>query len=571
MEIHVENAADAYLALLAQRGIKYFFANAGTDFAPLVESFAKRTSEDEPCPTPILCPHESTAVSMAHGYTMITGEPQAVMVHVTVGTANAAAQVMNASKAQVPILFSAGRTPINEEGVLGNRDVYIHWAQESRDQAAMLREFVKWDYELRNPGQLETVVDRALTLAMADPPGPVYLTLPREVLAEKQQTLSLRREQVRFGQASPQPNAEQIEQAAELLAGAKSPLIIAGASGANPDAVSLLVDLAETGAIPVVEFQHLHTNFPSDHPLHLGFNHAGLLEEADVVVVLETDVPWMPAVSKPKDSTPIIHLGRDPYYSNYTIRGFPIDVSLVGDPAAGLRNLRAALTPRLKGKEAALKARREKLRAVHKKQRADWAKAAEAVGREKPLDYRWVSHCINQVHGDDTILVNEYDLLPNHVDFRRPGAFFASSHASGLGWALGASLGVKLASPDKTVIATVGDGSYIFNSPTSAHFVSRAQNLPFLTIIFNNQCWNAVRRAAEGVYPDGWASGRNRFPLSDLEPSPHFEKMMELHEGYGERVEEPGELPAALERGLRAVREEGRQALLNVICKHPSM
>ncbi|MDP6485093.1 MAG: thiamine pyrophosphate-dependent enzyme, partial [Nitrospinota bacterium] len=164
-----------------------------------------------------------------------------------------------------------------------------------------------------------------------------------------------------------------------------------------------------------------------------------------------------------------------------------------------------------------------------------------------------------------------YDLVPNHVDFRRPGAFFASSHASGLGWAMGASLGVKLADPDKTVIATVGDGSYIFNSPTSAHFVSRAQNLPFLTIIFNNQCWNAVRRSAQGLYPDGWASGRNQFPLSDLQPSPHFEKMMGLHEGYGERVEEPGELPGALERALRAVREEGRQALLNVICKHPSM
>ena len=112
MEIHVESAADAYLALLAQRGIKYFFANGGTDFAPLVEGFAKRTAEDEPCPKPILCPHESTAVSMAHGYTMITGEPQVVMVHVTVGTANAAAQIMNASQTQMPILFSAGRTPI---------------------------------------------------------------------------------------------------------------------------------------------------------------------------------------------------------------------------------------------------------------------------------------------------------------------------------------------------------------------------------------------------------------------------------------------------------------------------
>ncbi len=123
VDISVESTADAYLELLARRGIRYFFDNAGTDFAPLLECFSKRTVEGKKWPRPVLCPHEATAVSMAHGYTMITGEPQVVMVHVNVGTANAAAQVINASRAQVPILFSAGRTPITEEGVLGGRTV----------------------------------------------------------------------------------------------------------------------------------------------------------------------------------------------------------------------------------------------------------------------------------------------------------------------------------------------------------------------------------------------------------------------------------------------------------------
>ena len=570
MEIPVENTADAYLELLSRRGVKYFFANAGTDFAPLVECFSKRKTENQPCPTPVLCPHEATAVSMAHGYYMVTGEPQAAMVHVTVGTANAAAQIMNAAKAHVPVLFTAGRTPINEEGVPGHRSVYIHWAQESRDQAGMIREYVKWDYELRNAGQLETVIDRALTLAMADPPGPVYLVLPREVLAEEQQTLTLKRPEARFGGASSQPDTEEIVRAADLLASARSPLIIAGAAGVNPEAVPPLIDLAETGAIPVVEHRNIYMNFPTDHPLHLGFEPGPLLQEADVVVVVEADVPWVPSFGKPTENTAVIHLGRDPYFSDYPIRGYPMDVALKGDPAAGLRSLSHALSERLNGKETELDKRRARHAAVHDQQRKEWKQAGEAAGKAKPIDYRWVSRCINEVFDEDTVLVNEYDLLPQHVDFTRPATYFGSSHASGLGWGLGASLGVKLAKPEKTVIACVGDGSYIFNSPTSAHFVSRAQNLPILTVVFNNQCWNAVRSAAQDLYPDGWAAGRNQFPLSDLQPSPHFEKMMDVHEGYGERVDDPGELPAALQRALKAVREEGRQALLNVICKHPS-
>ncbi len=570
MEIPVENTADAYLELLASRGVKYFFANAGTDFAPLVEGFTKRKAENITFPIPVLCPHEATAVSMAHGYYMVTGEPQVVMVHVNVGTANAAAQVMNATKARIPLLFTAGRTPINEEGPLGHRSVYIHWAQESRDQAAMLREYVKWDYELRNSAQLETVVDRALTLSMADPPGPVYLILPREVLAEEKQNFLLEQPKVQIAETSTQPDKKAIESAAKLLSKAKSPLIIAGAAGIDPEAVHNLIKLAETGAIPVIEHRNIYMNFPTDHPLHLGFEPRVLLEEADVVVVLETDVPWIPTHGKPPKDASVIHLGCDPYFSDYPIRSFPMDVVLKGKPAIGLQLLSDALEQSLKGKGSELTKRKDRYARIHKQQREEWKQLATEASKEKPIDYRWVSHCINEVSCEDTILINEYDLLLEHVDFKRPGTFYGSSHASGLGWGLGASLGVKLAKPEKTIITCVGDGSYMFNSPTSAHFVSRAQNLPTLTIVFNNQCWNAVRRSAESLYPDGWASGRNQFPLSDLEPSPNFEKMMEVHEGYGERVEDPKILPDALQRALKAVREEGRQALLNVICKHPS-
>ena len=183
--LRVETVAQAYLEILRDRGIDCFFGNAGTDFASLVDAFARLAAEGKTLPRPILVPHEYAAVSMAHGYYAVTGRPQVVMVHVTVGTANAIGAVMNAARTRTPVIFTAGRTPVTEDGsLLGARDTHIHWAQEAFDQAGMLREFVKWDYELRQASQLEAVVDRALEVAMAEPRGPVYLMLPREVLAQ---------------------------------------------------------------------------------------------------------------------------------------------------------------------------------------------------------------------------------------------------------------------------------------------------------------------------------------------------------------------------------------------------
>ena len=182
-ELAVDSVAEAYLALLAERGVEYLFANAGTDFAPLVEAFAKAARTGTPVPRPVIATHENLALSMAHGYAMVTGRVPAVMVHVSVGTANGVCAAFNAARENVPMLFTAGRSPLTEEGMAGARDVYIHWAQEMFDQAGMVREIVKWDYELRNGQQLETVVDRALAVATSAPQGPVYLSLPREVLA----------------------------------------------------------------------------------------------------------------------------------------------------------------------------------------------------------------------------------------------------------------------------------------------------------------------------------------------------------------------------------------------------
>src|SRR5215831_2872944 len=248
--LRVETVAQAYLELLRDRGIDYFFANAGTDFASIIDGFAKLQAEGRTAPRPLLVPHEYVAVSMAHGYYAVTGRPQVVMVHVTVGTANGVGAIINAARTQTPVIFSAGRTPITEDGLRGARDTHIHWAQESFDQAGMLREYVKWDYELRQAVHLEAVVDRALELAMAEPRGPVYLTLPREVLAQPLAELTISSPPRRQVASLRFPDPARIEEAAERLASARSPLIITSELGRVQSAVDGLIALADAGALP---------------------------------------------------------------------------------------------------------------------------------------------------------------------------------------------------------------------------------------------------------------------------------------------------------------------------------
>jgi acetolactate synthase-1/2/3 large subunit len=562
--IPVETVGQAYLEVLRARGIKYFFGNSGTDFGPIIDGLAKLAAEKKEFPKPITVPHEFVAVSMAQGYAMITGEPQVVMVHVIVGTGNASAAIMNASRLNVPMIFSAGRTPLTEEGLRGSRTNFIHWGQESFDQGSLLREFTRWDYELRNGDQVETVVDRALEMALGTPQGPVYLTLPREVLAQKMDSITIH--PFRKNKAEPlQPSAETIKRTAEILRGAVSPLIITGRLGSDPTAVGAMVAFAEALAAPVVTPASPFVSFPNTHDFHLGVSSAPYIKDADVVVVVESDVPWYPVQGKPPENGKVIQIARDPNYSGIPIRNFPKDISIGGDPRLALELLAQELQSQPRN-EKALAERAEKIRAEHKRYRERQKQRAEKASRERPIDTAWLSYCVNQVRDENTLIVNDHGVSQEQLSLSEPASYFGGSPAGGLGWGIGGALGMKLARPEKTVIASVGDGTYMFNNPTACHFVSKAYDLPMLTIVCNNSIWHSTKAATQQVMPDGWAVGTGNFPLCDLTPSPRYEKVVEAHDGYGEMVDDPQELPAALKRALKVVKEEKRQAVLNVIC-----
>ena len=562
-QVPVESTAEAYIELLAARGVDYFFGNGGTDFGPIVDAYAKRLEQELPVPKPVTVPHEITAMAMAAGYAMIKRKPQVVMVHTIPGTANATGGLINARSNNVPMLFSAGRTPLTETGMKGSRNGGIHWAQESRDQGSMVREWVKWDYELRSGVDLEGVVDRALAITQSEPQGPVYLSLPREVLAEEIESFSYSerpRMQPNVSMASP----DSIREVAKLLAGAKNPVAVTAALGRDPEAVPHLVRLAEMLNMPVFS-GGTYMNFPVTHPLHQGGMSGPALSEADVVLVFEQDVPWMPSMGAgPNENATVVGVGVDPLFTNFPLRSFPVHLNLAGLPRFTIEALVNALKSESLDKTG-IAERGERWAANHEKVRQAARERGQAGKDKQPLDKAWVSYCFEQQRDENTVIVSELGLDVSQFEFTKPDQFYGVSTAGVLGWGVGAGLGAKLAAPEKTVISCIGDGSYMFGVPEAGHWVSRKMNLPVLFVVWNNSRWNAVAGATRGVYPDGWSVKTNNFPFSDLSPSLDFEMVCQSAGGYGERVEDPAEVPAAIERALHAVRVEKRQALLNIV------
>ena len=252
----------------------------------------------------------------------------------------------------------------------------------------------------------------------------------------------------------------------------------------------------------------------------------------------------------------MIQIASDPLFAGYPIRGFPSDLTLGGAPRLALEALADAAARVVDGRAVA--ERRRRWETEIERLRDAWAARAKKVAGDTPIDMAWVSRCIADRLDDQTIVVNEYDLDVTQAVFRTPGTYFGAPPSGGLGWGLGASLGAKLAARDKSVVCCVGDGAYIFGSPTAAHWVSRAYDLPVLFVVFNNRAWNAVKRAVTSVARDGWAARTGNMVLSDLDPAPEYQMMCQASGGYGEKVEDPAELPEGA--GPRAPRGERREA-----------
>jgi acetolactate synthase-1/2/3 large subunit len=567
-------ASTAFLDALTEAGITHIFANWGSDHPALIEAIAEARADGRAIPAVITCPNEMVALSAAHGFAQVSGRPQAVMVHVECGTQALAGAVHNADKGRVPVLIFAGASPYTQNGELpGSRNEFIQWIQDVHDQRGIVRGYMRYDNEIRSGRNIKQLVHRALQFACSDPKGPVYLMGPREVMEEEVQPLAINPAEwtpVAPG-ALAQADARRI--AAALLE-ANRPLVVTSYVGRNPEAVPALVAFCEKLGIGVLESVPNYVNFPAGNALYLGnqWNHPRqnqALAEADVILVIDSDVPWIPTVSRPAHDARIFHIDVDPLKQQMPLWYIGAEASLRADALTALRQLNEAAA-QLDPDPAKIAARRAHYAARHQARAAALEKL-EQPGHDDAINGEYVTACIRRHLDDDTIIISEgishYHTIGDHLRLDRLGSLFTSGGGS-LGYSGGAAIGAKLARPGATVIAMCGDGSYMFSVPSSVHWIARAYNTPFLTVIFNNRGWKSPKLSALAVHPRGFASRANTLDVS-FDPPPDYAGIAAAAGGaFARTVRQPEALEDALLAALHAVRVERRCAVLDVWVPH---
>jgi acetolactate synthase-1/2/3 large subunit len=566
---YMRTASSDLLQGLVDLGIEYLFCNLGTDHAPLIEEMAHWREQGRAFPKLILCPHENTAVHMAGGYAVATGRGQAVLVHVDAGTANAAMGLHNLCRTRIPVLLIAGRAPMTTfDDVTGGRDTYVHFIQEPFDQASVVRPYVKWEYNLAWPSMAHEVVSRAGAVMQSDPTGPVYLTLPREVLAAPVDAASVGA----YGHQNHLPVRAQgadpsaVRAIAEQLMRSDNPMLVTAYAGRNREAPALIEKLAVVCGMRVCEFNTIYMNIRRDSPYFAGYNPAAFTEQADFGLMVDVDVPWIPKTTRVNPNAYWAQLDVDAIKRDIPMWGFPLNARIEGDSVRLIAQLieiiESSATPEFKTKAAA---RGLALKTAHAQNRQKAASLAQARGVVNAINPHYLCAVMGQKIDLHDVVLNEairntmavFEQIPREV----PGSLMGLS-GGGLGFSAGTALGIKLAQADNRVIHFVGDGSFYFSNPSSVYSVANQYGLPILTVLLDNGGWSAVKESTLRMYPQGEAKSTNQF-ASDLGYSTDFAAIAEAAGAHGERLTDPEQVEAAIERCLAAL-DAGRSALLHV-------
>lgn len=567
------SAAHYFLEGLVDLGVDYIFANLGTDHVSIIEEMARWDKEGRKHPEVVLCPHEVVAVHMAGGYALATGKCQAVLVHVDAGTANACMAIQNLFRYRLPVMLFAGRAPHTLHGELtGSRDTYVHFVQDPFDIASIVRPYVKWEYSLPSGVVVKEALARASAFAHSDPPGPVYMMLPRETLAEEWDEAAMpsyppsRYGSVRAGGIEP-ARAEAI--AKELMA-AENPVAFAAYLGRKPQAVAVFDKLARTCGIRVAEFNAIDLNIPQDSPCYAGGDPLALLENADFGLLLDTDVPFVPQSRRAREMK-WIQIDIDPLKADFPMWGFATDMRVQGDSSIILQQVLDAVEARADDTyRKRIAARIESwsgAREASAKRRADVSANKGVSGALNPA---FVFATLSAKLSQDDVVLNEAirngPILQAHLKRTRPQSYVGLA-GGGLGFSGGMALGLKLAQPKRRVVQVIGDGGFHFSSPDSVYATAQQYQIPILTVVLDNGGWQAVKSATQRVYPKGVAAETDQFQsrlMSGRQGERRdFSEVAKAFGAHGECVREPDELAAAIDRGLAAL-DDGKAAVLHV-------
>ena len=565
--------SSAFLDALIEHGVSHVFANLGSDHPALVEAIAEARAAGRPIPRIVTCPNEMVGMSAAHGFWLASGVAQAVVVHVECGTQALAGAVHNAAKGRAPMLIFAGASPFTQHGELkGSRNEFIQWIQDVHDQRGLVRGYMRYDNEIRTGRNVKELVHRAFQFAGSDPKGPVYLIGAREVMEEEVAPTPDEAAAWRcIGPGALPP--ETVAMIGEALLTARRPLVVTSFLGRNPAAVAPLVTLCERLGIGVLESVPNAMNFPHSHPLYLGnqWNQPQQnadLAAADMVLVIDSDVPWIPTVSAPGDAARIFHIDVDPLKEQMPLWRIGAEAVCRADAATALAQLNDWLAAQ--PLPAALIEERRAHYADRHAARETMLQTREAVPAGTITAEYFVSR-LRAAQSDDMLFVNEaisnYGVVFDHLRLDTPGAI-ATSGGGSLGWNGGAAIGVRLARPDATVVALTGDGSFLFTVPSSVHWMARRYDAPFLQIVFNNRGWKSPKLSTLAVHPDGYAAHADDLDTS-FDPAPDYVGIAAASGGaWGRQLRDPAEIDDAIAEALRVVREERRCAVLDMWLDH---
>jgi benzoylformate decarboxylase len=534
------HVAALLMQTLRAAGVEHLFGNPGTTELPFLDALDGSGIEY------VVGLQEATAVAAADGYAQASGRLGVVNVHVAPGVANGLSIIHNASRARSPVLVTAGQQ--DTRLLLGEPIL-------AGDMVQMTEQFTKWSYEVRSAGEAAAALRRAIALALTPPTGPVFLSLPMDLMIEAVDDDGAVSAAVC---ARPEPEGEAIARAAALLARATAPVIVAGDGVARAGAREALQALAELlGAGVHGEPIHRRASFPADHPLWRGglfpsaANVRKSLERADCVLLAGASVfTWLFHTPGPpfRPGVPVIQLDADAREVGKT---YPVTLGIVGDVRAGLVGLRAALDARLGTAERAAAAERSAaLGRARQQHAARLAADAQAAADRTPISPAFLMHTLAGLLPADAAVVDESaSSLPHvlrHLPFGPRAEFFGSKTGT-LGWAMGAAVGVQLVWPERAVVATIGDGSVMY--APQALWTAARYRLPITYVVVNNTSYAILK---SGMVTLGLPSAkRGVYPGMDLvDPAIDYVALARAMGVMAIRVDKPAAVRDALAEGL---------------------
>jgi acetolactate synthase-1/2/3 large subunit len=556
------DGGEAILEAFRKLKIDYIMSSPGSEWSPIWEALARQKLDNKAGPTFVESWHETLAVNMATGYTLMTGRPQAVLLHAGVGVLQGSMGIHGALQNEVPMVVMSGESQtLGEDPAL---DIEAQWygGLTVGGIERFVEPVAKWARAVTSPHTLYESVIRAGEMAQRMPKGPIYLNVALEHMLHDWTPPADAREVP----PAPivRPRQEDVAKVAELVRNAKNPVIVTETAGRDPKAFSALVELAELLAIPVINGRvNAYANFPTNHPLYLGMGRYKALEAADLILLVGARAPWYPPRRRPT-SGKIVAIHDNPLKDHMIYQTLHADDYLEGDIAEALTLLIAA-TKSGKIDAATVSARRQRWTREHDNYVAELRSAREKAQNGSAIDPLSLLGALAEVMPADTIYVDETithsPLIRQHLPQTAPQSFFRGS--GGLGQGIGTALGIKLAAPTRPVALLIGDGSFLYNPIIQALGASKRHELPIIIIVLNNKKYEAMRKGHVHHYPDG-ASASKDLHFGVTIDGPDYEQLGSHFGFHGERVEYRAELEVALSSALAATKE-GKTAILNVV------